>query len=278
MNTTLLTNFDLKSYIERTVPKQRVESFFSLGISVSRIVGLSSGVPVVRAFSQLVEEWEYVHSGATMQGVKFVMAKNSNCIHPQPNHIESLSDLSRPSVYKFNNTIVYEHLQLPHIPFELDYVEVLYCLFIELSKLYEKFLHEDCYSNQVVYDTIVRLDTRVKHHVISMLSKEITDVCVNKTKSGTRGLRSLAGMRVTNQLQLGGSSSVGQQSNSSLSSAAQGPVVTIGIAPNDTTNGNANSTGSTTIVNNNSGETSSVAEPTVDENKTDASPLSSLHV
>jgi hypothetical protein len=88
----------------------------------------------------------------------------------------------------------------------------------------------------------------------------------------------LAGMRVTNQLQLGGSSSVGQQSNSSLSSAAQGPVVTIGIAPNDTTNGNANSTGSTTIVNNNSGETSSVAEPTVDENKTDASPLSSLHV
>lgn len=64
----------------------------------------------------------------------------------------------------------------------------------ELSKLYEKLIHEECYSNQVIYDAIVRLDTRVKHHIINLVSKEVTDASAAKMKSGTRTLRSLAGI------------------------------------------------------------------------------------
>eukprot|EP01032_Pedospumella_encystans_P014280 gene14280-16417_t len=194
LNTILLTHADLLAYSTKFVSKQRVESFFSLGISISKIVELNAGLPVVRAFSQLMEEWEYVHSGTTMQSVKFMMAKNSTCVYPQMSPIEGFSDLARPSVYKFNNAVVFEHLRLPHIPFELDYLEVFTGLCVELSKLYEKLIHEECYANQIIYDTIVRLDTRVKHHIINLVSKEVTDACSAKMKSNTRSLRSLAGI------------------------------------------------------------------------------------
>eukprot|EP01032_Pedospumella_encystans_P014292 gene14292-16429_t len=194
LNTILLTHADLLAYSTKFVSKQRVESFFSLGISISKIVELNPGLPVVRAFSQLMEEWEYVHSGTTMQSVKFMMAKNSTCVYPQMSPIEGFSDLARPSVYKFNNAVVFEHLRLPHIPFELDYLEVFTGLCVELSKLYEKLIHEECYANQIIYDTIVRLDTRVKHHIINLVSKEVTDACSAKMKSNTRSLRSLAGI------------------------------------------------------------------------------------
>lgn len=130
-----------------------------------------------------------------MQSVKFVMAKTSPCIYPQMSVIEGFSDLTRPSVYKFNNAIVFEYLQVPHIPYELDYAEVFITLCVELSKLYEKLIHEECYSNSVVYDTIVRLDTRLKHHIINSVSKQVTEVCAAKVKAGTRSLRQLAGIR-----------------------------------------------------------------------------------
>ena len=80
-----------------------------------------------------------------MQSVKFVMAKNSNCIYPHTVPIEGFTDLQRPNVHKFNNAVVFEYLQISHIPFELNYVEVFSALCNALSKLYTKFLHEDCY-------------------------------------------------------------------------------------------------------------------------------------
>ena len=83
--------------------------------------------------------------GGTMQSVKFVMAKNSNCIYPHTIPIEGFTDLQRPNIYKFSSSVVYEFLQVPHIPFDLDYVEVLSALCEALSKLYDKFLHEECF-------------------------------------------------------------------------------------------------------------------------------------
>jgi hypothetical protein len=137
--------------------------------------------------------------------------------------IEGFSDLSRPSVYKFNNAVVFEHLQLPHIPYELDYAEVFVGLCVELSRLYEKLVHEECYSNQVLYDAIVRLDTRVKHHIINMAAKEITEACARKVKAGTKGLRALAGVNFLGAGAGTGTSSALPKagSNVSLSSAGQ---------------------------------------------------------
>ena len=84
-----------------------------------------------------------------MQSVKFVMAKNSNCIYPHTIPIEGFTDLQRPNIYKFSNTVVFEYLQVPHIPFDLNYVEVLSALCDALSKLYDKFLQEECYRYKI---------------------------------------------------------------------------------------------------------------------------------
>lgn len=195
LNTVLLTSSDVRSLVGSHASKQRVESLFTLGISLSKIITLNTGISIVRAFSQLMEEWEYVHAGPTMQGVKFMMAKTSPCLYPQMSPIDGLSDLSRPSVYKFNNAVVFEHLQLPHIPYDLDYAEVFVSLCTQFCRLYDKLVHEECYTNQVVYDAIVRLDTRVKHHVINQVAKELTEACARKMKGATRALRSLAGMQ-----------------------------------------------------------------------------------
>ena len=46
------------------VPKQRTESFFFLGMSISKITTYIVGLQAVRAFSQLIEEWEYFNAGS----------------------------------------------------------------------------------------------------------------------------------------------------------------------------------------------------------------------
>lgn len=81
-----------------------------------------------------------------MQSVKFVMAKNSPCIYPQTIPLDGYGELARPSVHKFNNVVVFEYLQIPHISFELDYVEVLMGLCDSLCELYDRFLSEECYT------------------------------------------------------------------------------------------------------------------------------------
>eukprot|EP01038_Epipyxis_sp_PR26KG_P009417 gene9417-12683_t len=194
LNVALFTTNDVKNYVRKHVSRDRVESFFNLGLSISKILEVPSGSSTVRAFSQLMEEWEYFHStGAAMQSVKFVMAKNSTCIYPQTIPVDGfINDLTRPSIYKFNNVIVYEYLEVPHIPFELDYVEVLLALCDSLTALYEKLLEEECYKNILIYDAIVRLDTKIKHYIVNLIAKELTEASNSKLKKETNILRGLS--------------------------------------------------------------------------------------
>jgi hypothetical protein len=144
---------EIKKYVATIVPKQRIESYFILGLSISKVLEQNSIINIVRSFSQLIEEWEYHYSGTTMQSVKFVMAKNSPCLYPESVQ-QGVEELSRPSIYKFNNVVVYEYLEVPHLPFELDYIEVLLALLDSLSMLYDKLLHVDSYRFlfiQIIY-------------------------------------------------------------------------------------------------------------------------------
>lgn len=43
---------------------------------------------------------------------------------------------------KFNNEVVYEHLLTPHVPFALDYFEVVFSLCDTMSLIYTKFIDE----------------------------------------------------------------------------------------------------------------------------------------
>lgn len=123
-----------------------------------------------------------------MQSMKLVMAKNSTCLYPQVmNSLEeaapNLND--KPSVYKFQNTVVFEYLKIAHAPFQLSYIQVVIALFDSLSELYEGFGHSECYTNAAVYEAIVRLDLRIKHHVINLIAKELTALSIAKVSITT---------------------------------------------------------------------------------------------
>lgn len=92
-----------------------------------------------------MEEWEYYNAGSTYQSMKYVMAKTSPCVYPNTVPIEGMSDLTRPTIYKFNNTIVYEFLQVHTIAYELDYREVVIQLADILYKLYENLFDQESY-------------------------------------------------------------------------------------------------------------------------------------
>lgn len=147
LNTTLFTSDDLRKYARVAVPKQRIQSYFMLGMSLARILYLPGGLPTVRAVAQLIEEWGYYHSGTAMQSVKYMMAKNSPCIYPQTAaSAEGTNDLSRPTIFKFNSAVVYEYLDTTHIALELDYIEVLIALCDSLHSIYGKLFHEETFG------------------------------------------------------------------------------------------------------------------------------------
>ncbi len=123
-----------------------------------------------------------------MQSMKLVMAKNSSCVYPQvKNSLEAAAPNlnEKPSVYKFQNEVVFEYLKIAHAPFQLSYVQVVIALFDSLYELYQGFGHSECYNNAAVYEAIVRLDLRIKHHVINLIAKELTALSIEKISSTT---------------------------------------------------------------------------------------------
>jgi hypothetical protein len=143
LNSCLISKDDIINYGNSEVSKQKLESYFILGLSIAKILTIPNGFALIRAFSQLIEEWEYYYSGAAMQGMKYMMAKTSPCIYPNIVPTEGVQDVQRPGVYKFLNNIVYEYLQLMSIPFELDYRIVLINLCEMLWKLYDKLFYPE---------------------------------------------------------------------------------------------------------------------------------------
>eukprot|EP01031_Cornospumella_fuschlensis_P029729 gene29729-35894_t len=119
LNVAMFSYEDINKYIATMVPKSRALNFFYFGLSVSRVLALPPGLATVRACAQLLEEWEYFMSGAAMQSVKYFTSKTSPCVYPQtspadsPAPLESsrATDLARPTLFRFGNAVVFEHLQ-----------------------------------------------------------------------------------------------------------------------------------------------------------------------
>jgi hypothetical protein len=148
LNTVMIDKNKLFSLVSDTtrVPPIRSVMYYYLGLSLSKLLDLPPGPITVRALSQLLEEWEYYFASNTMQSMKYVMARTSSYPYPQYMPNDGDIDQIRSGVYKFNNDIVYEHLQCPHVPFNLDYVQVFYSLCEMLYELYDKFWHEDTFG------------------------------------------------------------------------------------------------------------------------------------
>jgi hypothetical protein len=154
LNCILLTKDDIAGYVQQIVPKQRILMYFYLASSTANVLALARGAVTVKAFLHLLEEWEYYFAGPATQSMKFVLAKNSPCMYPTSSapihrviHSNDDSDWIRPPpMSKFDNVVVYEYLQTPHVPFELDYVEVLIGLCEAVVALYDRFLSKECYT------------------------------------------------------------------------------------------------------------------------------------
>lgn len=143
LNSVLIDKKQLNYFISEKIPLNRSISFYYFGLSLYKILELNDGYDTVKGLLQLLEEWEYYFSSNTMQSMKYVMSRTSNYYYPlfMPN--ENDFDQLRCGIYKFNNDIVYEYLQTPDIPFELNYTEVFINLCEMLSLVYDKFWHKD---------------------------------------------------------------------------------------------------------------------------------------
>jgi hypothetical protein len=121
----------------------RLMPFFYLGLSASKILQAQlSGIEVVRESLQLFEEWEYHFSSFSVQSVKYVMGRNLSTAFPEA---ETEQVQTSYTISKFNNDVVYERLQCPHVAFELSYAGVLHVLCDTFSKLYEKMISQSSY-------------------------------------------------------------------------------------------------------------------------------------
>jgi hypothetical protein len=182
LNSVLFDKKELNAYAMTEKTVTRSVMFYYFGISLSKILELPSGSATIKAMLQLLEEWEYYFASNTMQSMKYVMARNSNFIYPNfmpsdsipqggsgagngssgngggshgtnngTNYNSNSGSMDpqdhqiKSGIFKFNNDIVYEYLVTPHIPFELNYIEVLYSLCQMLYSLYDKFWHEDSF-------------------------------------------------------------------------------------------------------------------------------------
>lgn len=187
LNSVLLRSEDLEKYVQ-DLPEQRPLQFFYLALSLGKILDMAPGAPTVRALCQLLEEFEYHFSNSALQLVKYTSSRQSDCVYPQYSAAELDPEDTRSGLYRFQNEVVYLHLHTPHVPFPLDYIEVVHSLCDVLGLIYNKFLEEDCWQSQAVFESLVRVDGRIKHHVINLVAKEFTDLSTTILRAEFEGL------------------------------------------------------------------------------------------
>jgi hypothetical protein len=180
LNTVEMSSDFIHNYISSQVPSARTINYFYLGLGMAKVLRADPGYATTKAFMQLMEEYDYFISGTGMQSVKFVMAKTS--FHPFPDLVFDKSD-SENGLKKFNGEILYEILETPHVPFALDYKIVLGSLCELASELYARITHSDNY-NEGTFNTIMKLDDKIKHHVISAIAKELSKLAEERISDG----------------------------------------------------------------------------------------------
>ena len=193
-----------------------LKSFYHLAYSIFAVKErkrMLKGVGEVVAYAQLLEEWEYHFKGQAM--FKFVMAYPCTSVNPSRINTPSLNNIedadsgegggrgmegissspggdnggggggsgeTKPVLYKFNNSIVYEYLQLPHVPLQhLGNAQVLHSLTDALATVYRSFLHPEALTlaDPGAYDTMLAVDTRLKAVYLAPYMNEISEFALS---------------------------------------------------------------------------------------------------
>lgn len=118
-------------------------------------------------------------------------SSNSGNASQQQQNINDPDNIPKPNVFKYQSDVVYEFLLTPHIPFadSMDYLVVLTSLCNILLGVYMSFQNPACYQHVSTYDAVIKIDLKVKHHVINVISKELTDYANETLQSELELLR-----------------------------------------------------------------------------------------
>jgi hypothetical protein len=194
MNVMCLRRTDITDTYEKTpdVYSRRSKQFYYLGISLSKLVQESKNMGVlVLGCLQLFDEYEYFFSSNARQNVRFMMAKPGPLYFPEEEikMVEAVavataegteagsSQALRTAISKWEKEVVYRHLWKPSIPFELDYIEVIFSLCETLLQLYSRFKSESKGASDLyVFEGLLKVDTFIKKHMLDPVSTELTDL------------------------------------------------------------------------------------------------------
>ncbi|KAJ3114803.1 hypothetical protein HK098_007165 [Nowakowskiella sp. JEL0407] len=162
---------DLAQNYENDKMKKRTLSLFSLGLSIGNILLISNPNDFVKAYTQLMFEYETRRDSKSGAGEKM---KQIFSRRPSKDSTQSISA----------GTTYYE---ISQISIELDYLQTVTALIDVMVASYEKFaedaqsLDSGNSSSQQYVDHVIRVDIRLKKIILSML-KEIEEIAKAKLK------------------------------------------------------------------------------------------------
>jgi hypothetical protein len=99
------------------------------------------------------------------------------------------ADVIKTHLYKYNNSIVYEHLRITPIPFSLDLVDVIDACSNTLLLFYDSLSLPDGTQKAVLYDAVLKLDNKLKQVYFNVLLKEMKILSDNKVKHELESIR-----------------------------------------------------------------------------------------
>eukprot|EP00162_Nutomonas_longa_P004770 comp15484_c0_seq1/m.23612 comp15484_c0_seq1/g.23612 ORF comp15484_c0_seq1/g.23612 comp15484_c0_seq1/m.23612 type:complete len:234 (-) comp15484_c0_seq1:67-768(-) len=147
--------------------QKRITQWFCLGVSAANLLKLQNGSEYVRAMGQLLEEYDYAFGGMAAQGYRMVR----NALGSEVKTKDGID--IRPQIRQAGGSVQYLYLQRPNIPFGLHYRHVVVSLCEVLVLGYRKFMHETV-PDPVLCDAVVRIDKKLKHQVLSPMSRDLS--------------------------------------------------------------------------------------------------------
>ncbi|KAF2072121.1 hypothetical protein CYY_006566 [Polysphondylium violaceum] len=185
MNVAMIQKTDFDSMIQKSdleknpEIQKRLLGWFCLGFSLSPLTTADKGPSYIRSLLQLIEEYDYhFELGSAMQGVKVLLSKK------QPTHtVVNENEHIKAKIGKIGTTVVYEFLKIFNISIakDLDYFHVVFSLLEILEQIYKKMDKETC-SSKYVYEALLKIDSRLKHHIFGFLAKEIDKMALQIIK------------------------------------------------------------------------------------------------
>ncbi|CEP13146.1 hypothetical protein [Parasitella parasitica] len=164
-NTILLTKDNLANMYPNSSMVKRTNNFYALGLSLGAILDITNPVDYIKALSQIMNEYERHTSDDSKQKMKNIFRKKSK----DENAVDNTSD--------------YGYLIIPHIPFEIDYLETFFTLIDIMAEAYHKLLvgTEGPICTQSYFELVLKCDGKVKK-IVTMITKELDLLARNAIK------------------------------------------------------------------------------------------------